>query len=191
MQVYFLSRNTYLFPSLCCSQRNQLKEFTSLGLTTNARQVSHSISQKLENIEDDNHVIDTLCGEAVKMRDELADKLEKYVSIDKFDAHLSSIYMTVLRGIVSAISEIGLEGMGGLAQFVESGSNGHVALVPTKPVTVIGSNPTVVHSGQGAAVAPADLATKLTWAKPDGQVKKAEVKSFLNIQKEELSSKDS
>lgn len=123
------------------------------------------------------------------MRDELADKLEKYVSIDKFDAHLSSIHMTVLRGIVSAISEIGL-GMGGLAQFVESVSNGHVALVPTKPVTVIGSNPAVVRSGQGTAVAPADLATKLTWAKPDGQVKKAEVKSLLNIQKEELSSKD-
>lgn len=127
------------------------------------------------------------------MRDELADKLEKYVSIDKFDAHLSPIHMNVLRGIVSAISEIGLEGIGGLARFVESGSNGHVAPSPTKPVAVIDSNPTVVHHGKGAAVdaRPADLATKLTWAKPDGQGGKAEVMSLLNIQKEELSSKSS
>ena len=155
-------------------------------MTTNARQVSHSLSQKLENIEDDNHVIDTLCDEAVKMRDELADKLEKYVSIDKFDAHLSSMHMTILRGIVSAIFEIGLDGIGGLAQFADTGSNGHVSLAPTMPVAVIGSNPTFARD-----VRSADLSTKLTWAKPDSQLKKAEVKSLLNIQKDELSSKKS
>jgi hypothetical protein len=155
-------------------------------LTTNARQILHSLSQKRENIEDDYHVIDTLCGEAVKMRDELADKLEKYASIDIFDTHLSSIHMNILRGIVSAIYEIGLDGIAGLAQFVDDGSNGHVAKAP---VAVIGISPAVVRIGKGADAAPTELATKLTWAKPDTQAKKAQVKSLVNIQEEELSSK--
>jgi hypothetical protein len=155
-------------------------------LTTNARQVSHSLIQKRENIEDDNHVIDTLCGEAVKMRDELADKLEKYASIDKFDAHLSSIHVNILRGIVSAISDIGIDGIGGLAQFVDDGSNGNVAKAP---VAVIGSIPSVVHSGKGADAAPAEVATKLTWAKLDTQAKKTQANSLVNIQEEQLSSK--
>lgn len=120
------------------------------------------------------------------MRDELAEKLEKYASIDKFDAHLSSVHVNILRGIVSTISEIGLDGIGGLAQFVDDASNGHVAKAP---VAVIGSRPTVVRVGNGAEAAPAELATKLTWAKPDTQAKKAQVKSLLNIQEEELSSK--
>jgi hypothetical protein len=130
-----------------------------------------------------------LCAEAAKTRDEVADKLETF---GKSAAELTSMHMTALRGIVSAMNELEVD-IGRLAQFVEMPSNGHARKAPAAPQAVNGSQSANMQKDKGAAVdaTPAQLAPKLTWAtKTDGESKKTEVKSLLHIQKEELSSKN-
>ena len=106
-----------MFPHL--RQNNELEEFKSLGLATNARQVEHSLEQKVDNIKEDNRAIEALCGEAAKMRDEIADKLSKS-GVD-----LSSMNINVLKGIASAMAELEVD-LGRLSQYVET-TNGHAA----------------------------------------------------------------
>jgi len=154
-----------------------LEEFKSLGLATNARQVEHALQQKVDNIKEDNLAIEALCVEAAKTRDEIADKLEK------LGGGLSSMHVTVLRGIVSAIAELEVD-IGPLSQFVES--NGHASKAPQAMNGSAGA-----QKAADVDATPAQLAPKLTWAtKSDSEAKKTEAKSLLHIQKEELSSKE-
>lgn len=157
----------------------------SLGLSSNAKQLEGQLNEKIDSIKEDNQAIEQLCLEAAKTRDEIADKLELC------GADLSSLNMSVLRGIVSAMAEMEVD-IGRLSQFVESSSNGYAS---KSPQAMNGGSP--VHSQNKAAAidaTPAQLATKLTWASnnnkgTDGEAKKTT--SLLNIQKEEeLSSKE-
>jgi len=162
-------------------QNNELEEFKSLGLTTNARQVEHSLQQKIDNIQEDNRAIEALCAEAAKTRDDIADKL------DKVGAALSSMTLNVLKGIVSAMNELEVD-TGSLSTFAKSKSNASKA-----PPAMNGSHSADTQKDKAVAAdaKPADVAPKLTWAtKSDGEEKKAEVKSLLHIQNEELSSKE-
>lgn len=147
-----------------------MEEFKSLGLSTNARQVEHSLQQKIQNIQEDNRAIEALCEEAAKTRDEVADKLEML-------GGLSSMHATVLRGIASAITELEIE-MGRLSQYIES--NGRVGKAP---LAMNGSRISAPKDKQVDAT-PAQLASKLTWATND-ESKKTEATSLLHIQKEE------
>ena len=158
-------------------------------MSTNARQVDHSLQQKIDNIKEDNNAIAALCAEAAKTRDEVAGKLENFV---KSAGKLSSMHMTALRGIVSALNELEVD-IGRLSQFAETTSNGHSRRAPAAPQAASSNLYVNTQKDKGAALdaTPAQLATKLTWAtKIGGEAKKAEVKSLLRIQKEELSSKD-
>jgi hypothetical protein len=151
-------------------------------LATNARQVEHSLEQKVDNIKEDNRAIEALCGEAAKMRDEIADKLSKS-GVD-----LSSMNINVLKGIASAMAELEVD-LGRLSQYVET-TNGY-APVSKQALNVTRSSAHVLKQNKAVAtdVSPAQLASKLTWAtKDNGDAKKTE--SLLNIQKEELLSKD-
>lgn len=133
-----------------------------------------------------------MCAEATETREQVADKLEKFTMSA---VGLSSLHMTALRGIVSAMNELEVD-IGRLAKFVGFPSNGNTSKPPavSQAQAPNGVRAAGKPNGKSAVVdaPPAQLAPKLTWAtKTESVTKTRQAKSLLNIQKEEeLSSKN-
>lgn len=213
-------------------------------------QMSDALSLNRQNISDDRCVINGLIAEAQNMLTTLIGRLEHFVSDDNIQHQrygLSSLHLTLLRGIAGTVEMMGLEDVDRLKSFLPGGGSDDLpTLVTTSHDELdaledtdldIGPNDEVSHgsgvedgtlsssvfardesgdndellvhsqltngfnSGFPSATSievrnnvkpepiPDLLVRRLTWANPGGQPKRPTVKSLLDIQKEELSSR--
>jgi hypothetical protein len=169
-------------------------------MKTNAAQITKSLTRARENIEDDNSVVKGLRHEAQILYEDLVARLKQYVSSER-GAELSSIHVSVLRGIVSSLTEIGLDNNTSLQAYL-SGTKAD-AKSDERPASTAPAKERGGDTLPAKAAASVDtvivkekdmLKAKLTWArKPadDKDQKKAEKKSLLEIQQEELDSNSS
>mmetsp|Transcript_10408 Transcript_10408/g.13988 ORF Transcript_10408/g.13988 Transcript_10408/m.13988 type:complete len:549 (-) Transcript_10408:124-1770(-) len=183
----------------------EINECAVLDMTTNVNHMTHQLSTNRQNIEEDNAAIAALRGDAEKMRDNLMRQLEEYDS--ESGEAFSALHMSVLNGIASAMTRIGLASDGGLAEYLLS----HSAKIATTengagPDTTPVHTTDVVNGGNGfdrvenrelsnpSEPPPVPQKTvklpKLSWAVKTISEKKP-IKSLLDIQKEELSAKSS
>eukprot|EP00565_Helicotheca_tamesis_P009403 CAMPEP_0185736194 /NCGR_PEP_ID=MMETSP1171-20130828/27194_1 /TAXON_ID=374046 /ORGANISM="Helicotheca tamensis, Strain CCMP826" /LENGTH=843 /DNA_ID=CAMNT_0028406727 /DNA_START=64 /DNA_END=2595 /DNA_ORIENTATION=+ len=206
----------------------EIEEFTGLGMTANVNQMTQQYSVNKQNIEEDNSAIAALRGEAKQMLENLMLRLEQYDN--ESGEAFTALQMSMLNGISSAITRIGLDSDGGLGTYLASlgtknttkkkkagangsksknGANGSSETTPDldaneniKPATA-GS---AVKSDNAAPVAPTITASKskplnphplpqdtvskpkFSWGVKATSAKKP-MKSFLDIQQEELSAK--
>jgi len=213
--VNFLEKRVLSLQGEYKDLQRETAQFTALGLTTNVSKMNQSLEEISRNISDDQTVLSALRSESEKMQNILIDRIQDYVSVMK--TSISSTHEAMLADLVKSMSIIGINstptsifsqhnggsGVGALnltssPVVVETGVGARIT--PKQPVGATGGVTSIMPS-QAAAPASRVVQQKsapveppkprLGWAVRNGTgpVKKKEVKSFLDIQKEEMSAK--
>jgi len=192
--------------------QSETTEFTALGLTTNVTKMTQSLEEFSRNISDDESVLSALRLEADKMQADLVERLDQYINAPG-NRILTTMQRSAVSQIMESLSRIGSD-FSQLSSLMKpndtcNGSRNYTLAdltndaernVPAKPDPVIASlPPTMSHRGQRRVTneqqppiieSSFNLRPKLNWAVRNGApTQKKEVKSLLDIQKEELSAK--
>lgn len=187
--------------------QREIVQFKELGLTTNVNQMIQSSDEIKRNISEDESVLSALCLEADKMQTSLYERVMDYVNDPTGNYVLSSSDMAALSNIIQSISRIGVTSQ--LSSFmppsdISSNINGSRNFATTLDVPI--SAPTAISQQSIRRPVPqqhqpppppqpvvsesVSLKPMFKWGVRSGApAEKKEVKSLLDIQKEEMSAK--
>lgn len=192
-------------------QETEVDEMQGLGLETTIGQLKISAKEKRDLVQKDSIMIQHFVDEANSMFDSLVSRLEDYKSLQKSHA-LELIQKDILYEIVSYASRIGITStqqlessmkyMNGHSEVHSKSSNFAVddsneSVIPTFVASSVKTaadatpieDPTTSET-TSSSVATAPAVPKLTWAAAKSNGESLSKTSLLDIQREELLSKE-
>eukprot|EP00978_Attheya_sp_CCMP212_P003810 scaffold8069_cov52-Attheya_sp.AAC.6 len=206
--VEFLQNRASFLEAEIPNLEREIQECTALGMTTNVHQMTQSLAITRENIAEDYGVVAALRGEAELMRDDITKRIGEFKAALSFDQQSNqTLHVSILNGILAAMSRIGISDSGGIVKYIasmsESGTGaGTLGNGSATPLDFSGTmvNPVHAHGMNGntnaempvAMIKPPSPPKKFGgWGSSAGSVaSKAGGKSLLDIQREELSAKN-
>jgi len=114
--------------------KREIEECKALGMTATVSQMSDALSLNRQNISDDKCVIDGLTGEAQNMFTSLIGRLDQFLCDGSTHQHLyklSSLHITLIRGIAGTVEMMGLEDVGRLKIFLPNHDDSLPTVVTT------------------------------------------------------------
>ena len=167
-------------------QQREIAECTVLGMQTSVSKLSSSLESMSRDIAEDEGVISLLRGDAERIRDDVVKRVTEYTATGN---PITAVQENVLGTIGVIMLRIGIASNDRL--FHSNRSDIYISAKPPtyQPQQVSSkSNGHAPNSSESAlAVESLDAPLKLKWA--SGSASKSQVKSLVDIQKEELSRK--
>merc|ERR1712071_284469 len=163
--------------------QREIAECTALGMTTNVSKMQSLLVQNSGYIVEDEGVVSLLRRDAESMRDQVIERVTTYISVGNV---LTPSLETVLISIGYILARIGIDSSHRLFNTSLNGNS-----VPNKTNNIfpgVTQNVLPTVSQETPLVVNESPPLKLSWASKSAP--KSEVKSLVDIQKEELSRKD-
>lgn len=166
-------------------------QFAAMGLTTNVNQMKQSLDEISRNITEDESVLSALRLEAAKMESSLCERIKDYVNAPTGSCVLSSVHRAALSNIIQSLRISDVDGVSKLSSFLPPSDINESRSVPIATPPIIRQPAPQPPQQQPQANAPVSLKPMLNWATMGRRApaQKKEVKSLLDIQKEEMSAK--
>jgi len=166
-------------------------QFAAMGLTTNVNQMNQSLDEISRNITEDESVLSALRLEAAKMESSLCERIKDYVNAPTGSCVLSSVHRAALSNIIQSLRISDVDGVSKLSSFLPPSDINESRSVPIATPPIIRQPAPQPPQQQPQANAPVSLKPMLNWATMGRRApaQKKEVKSLLDIQKEEMSAK--
>jgi hypothetical protein len=105
-----------------------------MGMSATVSQMSDALSSSRQNISDDKCVIDGLIGEAQNMMTNLIGRLDQFVSDDNIQQQkhvLTTLHVTLVRGVAGTVEMMGLEDIDRLKAFLPNNNDSLPTMVTT------------------------------------------------------------
>lgn len=173
------------------SLKVELEQVAGLGMDTTVGQLEETVASKQAVIKNDSKMLVACTAEATSMLDDLISRLETYTGALRTCEDLQPIHFELLADIQAEIADSGVSGCDRLNKFIPESRAASPVVVTQFTNTTASSVATPspqANAKKTKKVAAAGGFPKLTWAtasaKPEGKT------SFLDIQKEELESKE-
>mmetsp|Transcript_21229 Transcript_21229/g.24220 ORF Transcript_21229/g.24220 Transcript_21229/m.24220 type:complete len:843 (+) Transcript_21229:80-2608(+) len=132
--VDFLQNRVNLLENEARGLKREIEECKALGMSATVSQMSDALSLNRQNISDDKCVINGLTGEAQSMLTNLTGRLDQYLFDGSMHQHLyklTSLHITLIRGIAGTVEMMGLEDVNLLKVFLPNHDDSLPTVVTT------------------------------------------------------------